>query len=206
MLRHLSQLTAVLVTLLAFGAAAQAQKSPSERTKALVAAFKKVKEPPENGSLSAADKTANDAVFKELDGFFDYATLTSEPLVAHKDKFKGDQYQKTLTMFEELIRRVAYPNAGAFLREAEFTIKDGKAALTSEMHATLKKEDFETNVIFHWKDVGGTLKLVDVSFDGASLVKDYRAQFGKIIEKDGSDGLVKKLSTRLDKERKKQGA
>jgi phospholipid transport system substrate-binding protein len=180
--------------------------SSVDRTKALIAAFKKVKTPPENGALSAADKSANDAAFKELDQFFDYATLTSEPLSTHKAKFAGDQYQKTLTMFEELIKRVAYPNAGDFLRQAQYTLKDGKDPNTTEMHATLAKEDFETNVVFQYKDVGGQLKLIDVSFDGASLIKDYRAQFGKIIDKEGADGLVKKLSTRLDKERKKQGA
>jgi phospholipid transport system substrate-binding protein len=120
----------------------------------------------------------------------------------------ADQRAKIQPMFRELIRLVAYPKSGVFLKNAQIALKAGKResdVATIEMKASLPKEDLETSIVFHWQDKAGTLRIVDVSFDGSSLVKDYRNQFGRIIDKDGIDGLIKKMSTRLEQERKKQG-
>ena len=69
----------------------------------------------------------------------------------------------------------------------------------------LVKEDFEITVTFHWMDSGSDWRIVDVSFDGASLVKDYQNQFGRIIDKEGAKGLLKRMVDRLQEEESKRG-
>jgi len=40
---------------------------------------------------------------------------------------------------------------------------------------------------------GGKLRCFDVKTDGVGLVENYRAQFNKIIGKDGVPGLIAKM-------------
>mgnify|MGYP001569520992 CR=1 FL=1 len=184
--------------------AAAAESGAAERTDALIAAFKAVKPMPETGELTAADKQANVKAFADLDGFFDYDRLTGDPIEPHKKSLGAAQQRRFREAFRELIRLVAFPNSGTFLSAAKTTVKPAQVNGTSAevaMHTALPKEDVEIDVLFHWKKSAGAWRIVDVAFDGASLVKDYQNQFGRIITKKGGDGLMDTLEKRLTKER-----
>lgn len=198
----------LVAALVVLPATAHATANPVERTEGLVRAFKAVKPLPDDGSgLPAADRTQNSSAFAALDGFFDWDALTSAAIGAHDAKFKSAQLTEFKTILKDLIRLVAYPGSSSFFESATYELKLGKASATVgqadvEMFAELPEEDLETTITFHWRQVGGDLQIIDVSFDGASLTKDYRAQFGRIIAKDGVDGLMSKLRARYDRERK----
>ncbi|MBN1962129.1 MAG: ABC transporter substrate-binding protein [Deltaproteobacteria bacterium] len=180
-------------------------QNPLARTNELVALFKQVKKAEKGKSLSSAEQKANDAIYKQLDDFYDFDTIASEPLKPHKNKLTPAQQAKILPNFKELIRLVAYPQSGGFLQGANYKIKAGPTANETQMDANAPEKDFETTVIFRWQKQKNTWRIIDVSFDGASLIQDYKNQFGRIIKKEGGEGLIKKLEKRLDKERKKQG-
>ena len=191
---------AVAVTVLG-ASAAWAKASPAQRTEALVAAFMEVKSS-EDGDLSASDKAHNKKAFAALDAFFDYDTMTASTIAPHRKKFSDDQAAKFEGRLRELIRMVAYPDSGAFLREAKRKLgktkdKGGNAEVT--MNLFVEKEDLEMDVTFIWKD-GSDWKLIDVAFDGARLTKDYQNQFGRIIGKGGVEDLLKKIEKRYTKE------
>ena len=57
-------------------------------------------------------------------------------------------------------------------------------------------EDLKTDLDFRWRRVGGALKVVDVSFEGDSLLKDYQNQFARIVDKSGPAGLQKAVDER----------
>lgn len=198
----------VLIALLLLAApAAFAKDTPEARTQALVDTFKQVKTAPEGGTLSEADKKANVETYAHLDDFFDYDRITSEPIAPHRKSLNAEQLKKFTVEFRELIRLVAYPQSGAFLRQAKVTVKKGKAqgkVADVEMDATAPEQDVETHVLFRWDDKGTTWRIIDASFDGSSMVKDYQNQFGRIIKKDGADALLKKISTKLEEARKEQ--
>jgi phospholipid transport system substrate-binding protein len=202
------RLSVAAAALFVLPATAHAASNPVERTEDLVRAFKTVKPVPDDGSdLSAADRKGNAAAFAALDGFFDWDALTSASINSHKAEFKAAELAEFKKTLKELIRLVAYPGSSAFFETAQYELKMGKkrtkASQTDvEMLAELPEQDLETTVTFHWQQSGRDLRIVDVSFDGASLTKDYRAQFGRIIGKDGVDGLMSKLRKRYDSERK----
>ncbi len=169
--------------------ASAADEPAVARTKALIAAFQKVK--------SDAPPEANKAAFGELDGFLDFDVLATAPLEPRKDKFTPAQRKEFQTKFRELIRLIAYPNSGGFFREAEVKFLAPKKAgdvTVVTLDTRLPKEDLETEVGLHWKGD----KLVDVSFDGDSLVADYRNQFTRIVDKEGAAGLIAKATERLE--------
>ncbi len=197
---------AACLGLFLFAGAAAAKSSPLERTQALLDTLKKVKTADDGKELSAADQKANAALFAELDGFFDFAALTLGPLEPHKAKLTASEREKVASMFGELIRLVSYPSSGAFLRRAKYKLAAVAGKSDVEMQATLPDEDFQTSVLFHWHEQNGALELADVSFDGSSLVKEHSNLFGRILNKEGSAGLLKKLTARLEKERQKHGS
>ena len=180
-------------------------ETPLTRTQGLMRAFESIQHAKPGLALGDAAKKANREVFKQLDATFDRDALTAAAIAPYKAQFNAQQLAKYAQLFWELIRLVAYPDA---LRGATWSAKAGpqqgdEAAVI--VHARKETEDVETDVTFHWLKVKDAWLVRDVGFDGASLVSDYRNQFGKIIGKDGVAGLLKKLQTRYDDERKKRG-
>jgi phospholipid transport system substrate-binding protein len=187
----LRTLTVALALLVPF--AASAAKDPAQtRTDQMIAAFKAVK--------PGAGEAANAKPYATLDGLIDYDTITTKAIEPRAAKFSAAQLEKFKKQFRELIRMQAYPDSGTFFRDAKLTFKP----VTTEggtsnvpFRAYVAAEDLETNVTLHWsKAKDGTLKMVDVSFDGDSLVRDYQNQFAKVVDKDGVAGLFKKLDER----------
>ena len=192
----------VLVVVFA-GPTALAKEGPLNRTRGLISAFKSVRTAPEGGSLSPAEKEANSRAYKQIDKFFGWDRLLGDLVAPHRDKFSEEQLERCKKVFKQLIRVIAYPDSGEFFRKAKYSLKKPTIAEKRagvDMFGELVEEDLEITVTFHWLDFGSTWRIVDVSFDGASLVKDYQNQFGRIIDKEGVQGLLKRMEDRLREE------
>jgi phospholipid transport system substrate-binding protein len=194
---------AVAVAAAMLGGQAQAASSPAmERTESFIAAFKKVKS---GDKLTPADKKANEAAFTSLDKFMDWDTLTTKPIEPRAAKFSAGQKKDFASKFKDVVRRMAYPDSGSFFRDAklkfgEATEKGGATVVPIDAH--VPKDDLRTKIELYWSKKDGTLKLVDVAFDGDSLIKDYQNQFARIVDKEGVSGLMKKVDEKraeLDK-------
>ena len=194
---------AVAVAAAMLGGQARAASSPAaERTESFIAAFKKVKS---GDKASAADKKANQAAFTALDKFMDWDTLTTRPIEPRAAKFSAAQKKEFATKFKDVVRRMAYPDSGDFFREAKLKIGEatekGEATVVP-IDAHVVKDDLRTKIELYWSKKDGALKLVDVAFDGDSLIKDYQNQFARIIDKEGVSGAIKKVDEKraeLDK-------
>jgi ABC-type transporter MlaC component len=202
--------TSVLALMLTFLAAdAVARQTAKERTEGLIEAFRTVRKAESGASLTAEERATNREAFLAIDRYFDYGRLVDDPIAPHEAELTAAQLERYRELFHELIRTVAYPDAGSFFREARITLTErahagGRADV--EMKAYVPRKDMETNVTFHWEaPPDQELRLVDVSFDGASLVKDYQNQFARILGKEGADGLLERLAKRLGEERKRYG-
>jgi phospholipid transport system substrate-binding protein len=188
-------LGAMALGLWLIGAAAPTWAAPAaaERTESLIATFKKVKS---GNKLSAADKKANEQLFTEIDKFMDFEALTTTPIEPRASKFSPKQKAEFSSKFRELIRAIAYPDSGGFFRDARMKIgapvEKGDIAVVP-IDAAIPKDDLKTKIEFHWSKKSGALKIIDVAFDGDSLIKDYQNQFARIIDKEGVAGLMKKL-------------
>lgn len=201
MFRTLALAVAVLLT----PGLALAAKDPAQaRSEALVAAFLKVKP-----KVPAAQ---NQKAFQDLDGFLDFDTLVKDATTKLEEtrKLTPAQLAEFRAGFRDLLRLIAYPNSGDFFRDAKLkwgaVAKGAKGTTDVPFTATIPAEDVTSNVTLHWKDAGGALKIVDVSFDGESLVQDYSNQFVKVANKDGGAGLLKKLNEKRAEVSKTQGA
>lgn len=199
-------LVALCLALLTPALAAPAEDAAA-RTTALVNELMQVKKGAD-GKLSAADEAANKALFARLDGFVDQEALVGVPLEPHKAALSAAQLAQARTLFWGILRTITYTDTGRFFAQAKWTLKPAKvegARVAIPVDTYLPEEDEHTEITFDWDTSGASPRLVDLSFDGASLVKDYQNQFGRILTKDGPDGLVKKLQARFDQETTKRG-
>ncbi len=185
---------AALIPTLAF---AGLPEDGQKRTEAFIGRLLAVKQS-EKGPLSKADADANLKVFAELDGFFDWDYLMSEPVKPRIDKFSPAEKDEFTKKFKEVLRLAAYPDSGSFFRTAKYKVNLGKETAPNNVTVGIdaKKGDIETRVDIHFRKVGDVLKLFDVSFDGDSLVKDYQNQMVRIIDKGGAKDLIAKIDKR----------
>lgn len=208
MLRSASLLAAALALTLPTLAQAAEPDPARDRTMALISALSDVRPAPEDGAPTKADREHNAAAFTRLDGFFDFDRLTGDPVAALKDRFSAAQLNQYHETFRALLRMIAYPDSGEFLRKAKYTVGasrgvDGGREVVLDGH--LEEEDFDTKVAFRWHTVGDTLLVYDVVFDGASLTTDYKNQFARIIDKHGVTGLLDRMTERRKKETATRG-
>jgi len=184
----------LLLAPVAARSAAPATPDARARTDALITAFKKVKA--DDGKLAKADVDANAKVFAELDAMLDSEYFTAVSIQPRADKFSPEQLARFKSRFWQVVQLVAYPGSGDFFREAK--LKVGTPQQKGELwavsvEAKLPEEDLETVIELQWKNGAQGLRIVDVLFDGDSLVKDYQNQFARIVDKKGPDGLIKAL-------------
>ena len=192
-----STLAALAVLLPALAFAGPLGDEGTKRTQAFIDSLLAVKSS-DNGPLPKADADANLKVFADLDGFFDWDTLMSEPIKPRLDKFSPAELAEFNKKFKEVLRLTAYPDSGAFFRKAKYkltpAVEDGTEKVTVGLDA--KRGDIETHLDIHFRKLGGVLKLYDVSFDGDSLTKDYQNQMVRIIDKGGAKDLIAKIDKR----------
>lgn len=68
--------------------------------------------------------------------------------------------------------------------------KDGERI---KIPTTLTVKGEPTHVVYTMKQEGNDWRIVDITVDEVSTVENYRASFGRIITKEGFDGLIARL-------------
>jgi len=200
MLRRLLPIALCLTLILPTLAAAAADPEAAPRSRALVTAFTKVPE---------ADGPARARSFADLDGYLALEQLVSDAVAPRAARFSPAELGRFKQTFREVLRLVAYTGAGDFFRKAAVTWAEPRvegADTVVPAKVVAASEDLKTDLEFRWRRVGGALKVVDVSFEGDSLLKDYQNQFARIVDKSGPAGLQKAVDERraaIAKEAKK---
>jgi ABC-type transporter MlaC component len=174
-------------------AMATATGGPMDSTKQFIDAVLNVKEGDENS-------------YKKIDNYINYDVITTNTIAPHKDKFNKNQESKLKNDLTQLIRTVAYPQSGTFYKESKYTIveptKTGSKTLVIQ-NTYLPKEDMDMEIGYQWENIKGKWMITDITFDEDSMVKDYQNQFGRIISKNGVDGLLSKVEEKLKEMEKK---
>jgi phospholipid transport system substrate-binding protein len=140
-------------------------------------------------------------VRKVVGSFLDYQELAHRALAKHWDALTPKQREEFTETLRELVER-------SYLRQVhgnpnyqikyEKETKDGNEAdvvgtlLTSSRG---KKVKIALEYKMMWKD---HWVVYDVVTDEQSMLENYRAEFNKIINKEGFDALLKRMKKKLD--------
>jgi phospholipid transport system substrate-binding protein len=140
-------------------------------------------------------------VRKVVGGFLDYGELARRSLARHWETLTPKQREEFVSTLRELVER-------SYLKQVHgnpsYTIKydkEEKAGNEATVDATLltvsrgKKVNIALEYKMLWKD---HWVVYDVLTDEQSMLENYRAEFNKIINKDGFDALLKRMKKKLD--------
>jgi phospholipid transport system substrate-binding protein len=135
--------------------------------------------------------------------FLDVDELGKRALTDHWAKITPAQQ----TEFLRLLRALIEDNYVKGLRAnvdyqvvytGEDTRADGATLVKTEIKTQRRGRPLVIKVDYVLVSIGGGLRATDVVTDGVGLVENYRAQFNKIIAKDGFDGLLAKMKKKQE--------
>ena len=96
--------------------------------------------------------------------------------------------------------QAASGHAAEAAREAAMETHRGEYLLVStEIETRRRGRPYTIAVDYLLRRAEGTWRTFDVVTDGVGLVENYRAQFNKIIARDGFDGLIGRMRKKRDK-------
>lgn len=151
---------------------------------------------------SAEEKAVTAQIEKTVDAFLDIGALGQSALVDHWAKLtKAEQ-----TEFSKLLAALVRDSYVRALRSnLDYAVKyvgekpQGEHLLVStEVSAVSSGRTQVIAVDYVLRQRGGTWRAVDVITDGVGIVENYRAQFNKIIAKEGFSGLLTRMRKKLD--------
>lgn len=193
-------LLAALSTLLLAGvvpAAADAQANPAEAQAFLTERHEALR------TLFAqrASATRNQRLSTLVSELLDLEELSRQALRDHWDARTPAQREEFVSLLRQLVQEQYERNLertmnytvtydGADVRGQVVTVRT-LASSASNRRAPAVSIDYQM------VKVGNTWRVFDISTDGVSLVRNYRTQFNRIIERDGWDALITRMRDRL---------
>ena len=143
-----------------------------------------------------------DEVRKLVGAFLDYAELARRSLARHWDTLTPKQRTEFTETLRQLVER-------SYLKQVHgspnYNIKyekEEKAGNEATVDATLhtKSRGKKVDIALEYKMIGkdGKWVVYDVLTDEQSMLENYRAEFNKIIAKDGFDALIKRMKKKLE--------
>ena len=141
-------------------------------------------------------------VRKLVGGFLDYAELARRSLSRHWDGLTPKQRADFTETLRQLVER-------SYLKQIHgspnYNIKYDKeekagneATVDATLHTTSRGK--KVDIALEYKMIGKNGKWVvyDILTDEQSMLENYRAEFNKIISKDGFDALIKRMKKKLE--------
>jgi phospholipid transport system substrate-binding protein len=139
-----------------------------------------------------------------LDGMIDYEELAKRSLAAHWADLTDPQRKDFTDILKRLVQRNYEKSIKGILdyrveylgeeKEAEGALVHTRASSTSDQREEPISIDYRILT-----SPSGSLKVIDVVTEGASLINNYKNQFHRVIQKDGFEALVKKMKDKLSK-------
>jgi phospholipid transport system substrate-binding protein len=147
-----------------------------------------------------ADAQKSD-VQRLVGGFLDYRELAHRSLAKHWETLTAPQRVEFVSTLRELVERSYLKQVRGDPSYNIKYVKEEKAGSEATVEATLTTmtRNKKVEIALVYKMVYKDRWLVyDVITDEQSMLENYRAEFNKIINKDGFDALLKRMKKKLD--------
>jgi phospholipid transport system substrate-binding protein len=183
--------------------AAPPDSSPLAELRKSNATLKKLlaKQPP---SWSPETDARNSEVRKTVDGFLDFEELAKRALARHWDGLTPKQRTEFVSTLRDLVdRNYLRQIHGKPDYDLKFDKEEKQGPGEAEVHAVLttttgKGKKVSVDLLYRVIYKASHWAVYDVVTDDQSLLENYRAEFNKIIEKDGFDALLKRMRRKLN--------
>jgi phospholipid transport system substrate-binding protein len=142
-------------------------------------------------------------VRKVVGQFLDFEELAHRALARHWEPLTPKQRTEFVATLRELVERNYLKQLHGqpdYDLKFEKETKEGGEAMVNAVLSTTSSKGKKVSVNLDYKLVykSGKWVVYDVITDDQSLLENYRAEFNKIINKDGFDALLKRMKKKLD--------
>jgi phospholipid transport system substrate-binding protein len=142
-------------------------------------------------------------VRKVVGQFLDFEELARRALARHWEPLTPKQRTEFVATLRELVERNYLKQLHGqpdYDLKFEKETKEGNEAMVNAVLSTTSSKGKKVSVNLDYKLVykNGKWVVYDVITDDQSLLENYRAEFNKIINKDGFDALIKRMKKKLD--------
>jgi phospholipid transport system substrate-binding protein len=185
----LSALTLALPALAEDGPGVSAVKRANEKVSALLA------QKPEAGS--AAEKKLAAEISAQLAEFLDIDELGQRALGQHWKTLTPPQRKEFLGLLRELVEanyiKALRSNLTYQVKYGEEKEQGDSRIVSTELELSRNGRAETMSVDYALRKQGNGWRAFDLITDGVGLVENYRAQFNKIIAKEGVPGLLERM-------------
>ena len=175
---------------LAQGDPAAAEAFISRRTEAVRAILRR-----------PANDARAEALTAQLGNLLAYEELSRRALRDHWDVLEDAQRGEFVSILRQLVERSYQQNLESTLSfriTVDGAERQGSAVLVRTVARSTRNRRLEpVSIDYQVKAAGDEWRVFDIVTDGVSLVRNYRSQFNRIIDREGWDGLMTRMRTRL---------
>ena len=187
----------LIISLLSIGAPALAEDGPGVTAvrRANDGVTRLLEKKPEPGS--DAEKRLAKEISKQLESFLDVDELGQRALAGHWKDLNASQRKEYRKLLRELVEanyiKALRSNVSYEVRYLGEEEKDGDRRVSTELRLQRNGRPETMSVDYALRRQGDSWRAFDLITDGVGLVENYRAQFNKIIAKEGVNGLLERM-------------
>ena len=108
-------------------------------------------------------------------------------------RLNDTERREFVTLFVELIRDTVANKIDQYYDEQVFYLDEQREGSCAQVRTNLIGPKIDTSLDFRLENQSGEWLVYDVVIDGASIVRNYRTQFSRIIRDSAYAGLVEKM-------------
>lgn len=147
-------------------------------------------------------------VRKLVGSFLDYGELAKRALARHWEGLAVKQREEFVNTLRELVERSylkqVHGNANYNIKYDKETKQDGEATVTGMLNTMARGKKVKIALEYKMLWRGDHWVVYDVVTDEQSMLENYRAEFNKIINKEGFDALMKRMKKKLNEKDEKE--
>jgi len=149
-----------------------------------------------------ASPQRNQALAAAIEGLLDYDDLAREALGSAWDEHSADERHAFADLLKQLVQKNYERNLQNTL-DFRVTYEDAQAdadavVVRTEARSRTNRRAPPVSIDYRMHLANGAWRVIDISTDGASMVQSYRRQFRRIISREGWDGLLSRMRSRLE--------
>ena len=134
-----------------------------------------------------------------INEIFDYQELSQRTLGREWKKFKPEQQEEFVKLFEDLLENIYADRILAYTSEKiefgkETELKKGRVEVESYIITTDNKR---VPLFYRLSNESGQWRVYDVVIEGVSMIKNYRGQFREILSKNKPEDLLQTLREKV---------
>lgn len=141
-------------------------------------------------------------LFKTLDALLDYNALSREALKDHWAGLTSTQQTEFVDLLKQLVERNYRKNLESTLNYDIRYLDESTQSEETIVHTVARSKKNrrapEIRIDYTLIKNQGVWRVVDVITDGVSLIRNYRNQFNRIINRGGWDELLNRMRKRIE--------